>query len=417
MTDRERLDDDLAHAPLGPSAAEGWATCPDYINANAGLPDEPSRPAAEGTAAHAISDLCLKHGFDAADFIGQTTTILDWSFTWTAEDAQLLQRGLDRIRALPGEMFTEHRVKIDRWTIPGQFGTLDRAVIVKIDGVWWIFIIDLKWGRVAVYPQNNLQTILYGLGFWNDIGRHIIPEGEEVRFHLEIDQPRCAGGGGVWLTTLDEMLRAGDWLRTRAEATQQPNPPRVASDKGCTWCRRKLRKNGGCTTYDAYVTEVLGVRMDPKLDLEIMLDQPLALPDIHTMTPERRSFILSHKKMVETFLKQLEEAELDDYLAGRPTPGRKAVIDTQKGTRDAWIDEKGAEAVLVPVLGEESFTKKLITPIQAGKKITKEVADKLEPHIKRGENGKSMVPLDDARQAIPVVLTDEFDDLDLDATA
>ena len=28
-----------AHAPLGPSSAEGWATCADYVNANRGLPD------------------------------------------------------------------------------------------------------------------------------------------------------------------------------------------------------------------------------------------------------------------------------------------------------------------------------------------------------------------------------------------
>jgi len=401
MTDVERLDDDLAHAPLGPSAAEGWATCSDYVNANAGLPDEPTFPAAEGTAAHAISDLCLTLGFDAADFIGTTTKILEWEFTWTAEDAALLQRGIDRVRALGGQFYGERRVDIAHWTIPGQFGTLDRAVLVLIDGVWWIFIIDLKWGRWPVYPVDNKQLVLYALGFWNDIARHIVGEAP-VRFHLEIDQPRSAGGGGVWQTSLDTLLRAGDWLRERATETQVPYPERTASEKGCAFCRRKLLKNGGCSTYDTFNRLLIGAKFDEEPEVTALVPQA-------ALTPEQRAFVLSHKKMISTWLEQLEAQELEDFLAGRPTPGRKAVVDTQKGTRAKWKNEKEAEAALVPLIGEKSFTKKLITPAQARKQISKEDFAKIASVINPGESGKSMVPLEDARSAIAVVLFDEED--------
>lgn len=402
MSDQERLDDDLAHSPLGPSAANGWATCADYVNANAGLPNESSFPAAEGTHAHAISDLCLSVGFDAADFIGQTATVEGYSFTWTEEDASLLQRGIDTTRALGGQFFGERRVDISRWTIPGQFGTFDRGVLVKVDGVWWVHGIDLKWGRYPVYPVENLQLILYMLGFWYDTARHIVGD-EPVKFALSIDQPRSAGGGGTWYVTLDELEEWGAWLRERAAETQKPNPPRTASDQGCTWCRRKLLKNGGCATYEAFVSSLYVDEFDDLDGKELILPQPGAI------TPERRSFILTHWKMLETFKAQLEAAELEDYLAGRRTPGRKAVDDTQKGKRAAWKDEAAATAAVVKVLGEASFTKKLKTPQQVLKAVAEEHKAALSDLIVPGETGKSMVPLDDRRTAIPTAA--EFDDL------
>lgn len=406
MSDLERIDDDLAHSPLGPSAANGWATCADYVNANAGLPNDSSYVAAEGTHAHAISDLCLSVGFDAADFIGQSETVEQWTFTWTEEDAQLLQRGIDTTRRLGGQFYGERRVDISPWTIEGQFGTLDRAIVVKeADGVWWIHIIDLKWGRWPVYPVENLQLILYALGFWNDVAGHMLGSDDQVRFALSIDQPRSAGGGGTWYVTLDELLEWGEWLRERALATQQPNPPRTASSAGCAFCRRKLPSNGGCATYEAFNTSLFADQFE---DLDA---QALIVPQPGAITPERRSFILSHRKMLETWMDQLAEAELLDYLAGLPTPGRKAVTDTQKGTRAKWKDEAAATAALVPILGEASFTKKLKTPQQVLKIIPADKATEVSEHILPGEAGTSMVPLGDKRPAIPLIAGSDFDDV------
>jgi hypothetical protein len=395
----DRLDDGAAHAPLGPSGADRWSTCADSVNAQEGLPDNPTLPAAEGTVAHDISNLCLTLGFDAADFVGTTTRILDWTFTWTEEDAFLLQHGIDRTRAWPGPFFGEYRVDISPWTIPGQFGTLDRASFD--DDV--IRVTDLKYGRFPVYPVDNLQIILYGLGFWNDIARH---HTKATKFELEIDQPRHAGGGGIWSTDLETLLRAGEWLRKRAEATLQPNPPRTASEKGCAFCRAALQKNGGCRTYEAFNTEMIGAQFD---DLPVLT---ALTPDV-IITPERRSFLLAHRKMVENWFDRLEEQELADYLAGLPTPGRKGVDDSQKGPRDKWTDEAKAEAALSERFGDQIFTKKLKTPKQAASLMDKKTFDEVVgPHVTWGHAGKSMVPLADRRPPIAVVLPDQFDDLE-----
>lgn len=74
-------------------------TCPGSVRENRGLPDDQSWEAAEGTAAHAILELCLETGTDADGWIGHKQTVGRWEFEWTEDDAMLLQPGIDRIRS------------------------------------------------------------------------------------------------------------------------------------------------------------------------------------------------------------------------------------------------------------------------------------------------------------------------------
>jgi len=333
----------LAHAPLGPSAAEGWATCADYVNANRGLPDEPSYAAAEGTFAHEVSEMCFDLGGDPKDFIGYHNTV----------------------------------------------GTLDRAIVTDEA----IYINDLKWGRYPVYAFYNRQLVLYALGFWNKHAKYMT---QTKKFILEIDQPRCAGGGGMWETTLDELLRYGEWLRKRAEATQQPNPPRTASEKGCQWCKRR-KAPGGCDTYDSFIASL----MQDMFDDEDAPSDPVL----------RRSFLLEHKQMVLNYFEMLEEQELDDYRSGKPTPGRKLVYDGRRGTRDKWTSESKAKEVLEKLLGPKAFKPpSLVTPKQALDKVSPEDIVKVKPLITPGEKGTVMVSEADVRPAIPVIDFEEEDE-------
>ena len=383
-------DDTPAHAENSPSSSEGWSTCADYINANRGLEDRQSWEAAEGTAAHWIRNECLTNGVDADGYIGHVQKVGDWTFEWTEDDAMLLQPGIDRLREIPGQFFGEQRVDLTEWLgrdTQGreQGGTLD-AMIVNDD---FYVIDDLKWGRgVPVWPRENKQLMLYALGAWQNIGRH---HSKATKFLLSIDQPRHAGGGGTWWTTLDDLLRFGDWIRERAEATRAPNPPRTASAAGCMWCRRKLAP-GGCATFETFALELMSMGLDDLDNGTILMPEGL--------TPERRSVLLGHKTMIEKWLEQLEEATLCDALAGLSVPCFKAVEGRK--SPDKWNDKAAAEAAVTAVLRENAFTKKLITPTQCAKQIPADSFDRLliDPCIEQGKRKPVLVPVEDERLAI-----------------
>lgn len=331
--------------------------------------------AAEGTFAHSISDLCLQLGMDAEDFVGHKATIENWDFHWTQEDASLLQPGLDRVRAIKGKFYGETRVDISRWTCEGQFGTTDRTVV----GDDFLYVSDLKWGRgIAVNPVNNMQIVLYALGVWQKYAPHLT---EKHSFILEIDQPRHAGGGGVWTTDLKTLLGIGEWIRGRVELARQPNQPRTAGQAQCAFCRRKVAP-GGCATYDKFAMDIVNQAGSGT-----------------SLTPEQRAHVLLNKTLIQHWMKSLEEAAIEDCLAGNDTAGVKAVAGNRG--RSKYISEKLAEDAIIELLGSRAFEKVLISPSTARKLIDKDAYEKyVEPLISFGERKAVIVSLDDARESL-----------------
>lgn len=379
-------------------------TCPDYPNANEGLPDESSQFSLEGTIAHEISDTCFTLGLDAYDFVGMATKHKDWSFEWTEEDADLLQPGIDWIREQPGTFYGEHRVDLSRWLGPNQFGTLDRGIILPE----LIISEDLKWGRgVAVSPVRHKQSMLYMLGFWWNIARHVT---DATDFLIRIDQPRNSAGGGEWRTTLDELLAFGEEARAAAAATRMPNPPRVASQDGCLWCKRRNQPPSepgalsGCKTYDAFNLAMISAEFE---DLDGTDFDELVVPN--DLTADRRAFLLRHRSMFDKWLDGIHSDTLRDAMEGKPAGGLKAVAGKQG--RRVFRDKPAAQKALIPLLGDRSFTKVLITPTQAGKTISSEDYNRLiAPLVDRAPPKPILVPVEDERPAL--LTADEFEDLD-----
>lgn len=389
-----------AHARLSPSAAESWMTCFGYANAVAGLPNDSSEFAAEGTAAHQISELALATGLSPFDFIGMRQKIEEWTFEWNEDDAEELAPGIDEIRGYGGRFYGEHKVNLSRWLGPDQFGTLDRGIILPD----LIIINDLKWGRgVPVSPVKNKQLMIYALGFWDNIARHV---SDATKFRIEIDQPRCSGGGGKWETTLEELLGFGDEAKAAAEKSNDPNAPRVASAKGCFWCRRK-NAPGGCATYEEFNLDLIGMSFED-VDTAIMLNEPPTLSK--GITPERRSYLLEHRKMFEGWLEDMHVSCIDDALAGRPTPGLKAV-DGRRPPRK-WNDPGKAELTFKPILGDGLFISKMKSPTQVEKEIGKEDFKEYDALVDTGQPKPVLVPEADARPALTPV-TEKFDEVEL----
>lgn len=391
----DTLEESLpAHAPFGPSAAEAYTTCLDYVNANLGLPDLDLKVAAEGTVAHYYSDMSVKIGASAFDWIGSRSKYRHWQFQWDIDDAMLLQPGLDEFQAIPGEKFGEKRVDISQWTAPGQFGTMDRGIMQRD----LTHCIDLKWGRgIPVNPIANKQLILYSLGlYWWLVS---IGHSPSKNFRLAIDQPRNSGGGGEWRTTLDELMDYGKWIKGRVEEALQPNPPRTASIAGCAFCRRR-RAPGGCREYDLFNLKLVGIDLETII-MDLMLgNEPLMRTSLNA---DERSYILKHADMIKHWLKDMEEGAKEDAEATGFTGQHKLVHDRTSPAK--YLDEAAAEKVLVELLGaDKAHNKKLLTVAQAKKILPKDdFESKLAPHVQFGTKSVKLVPLEDARPAlIPV---------------
>lgn len=386
-----------AHAKLSPSGASIWMNCAGSIAAQEGLPDETSEFAAEGTNAHAISDICLTIGLEPYDFIGHRCTVEGFTFEWTEEDADYLAFGIDQMREMSkgGWFFGEQKVDLSEWLGPDQFGTLDRAIINRD----LITICDLKYGRgIPVSPIENKQLMLYALGFWQTIARSLT---DATDFLIIIDQPRCSGGGGEWRTTLDELLTFGEEARVAAEATRASDAPRTAGSH-CHWCKRRTAP-GGCDAHNAFMLDLFGSKFEDLDD-----DVPPELPS--SMTPERRSYVLSHRKLFDDWLDTLHAHALQDALHGRPCGGLKAVEGRK--SPDKWKDPEAAGAALQPLLGDERFTKKVKTPTQISKEIKLSDHPAVEDLIQRGTRKPVLVSERDARPAVLMNLEQQFDDLD-----
>ena len=385
-----------AHASLAPSASDKWGMCAGYVQAVADLADETSKPAAEGTAAHHVSDSCLALGMTAHDFIGQTIHVEGFDFEWTEYDADLLQYGIDRVRSFGGKFYGEQRIDISRWLGPNQFGTLDRAIITDDKR---IIINDLKWGRgIPVSPVHNWQLGLYALGFWNDIARHITDARD---FLLIIDQPRNAGGGGEWPVSLDELLAFGETAKGAAEASRMPNPPLTAGI-GCRYCPR-AKAPGGCPALDTFNLDLLGIAPDDLDGGAITLD---------TESPvdrRRRSVLLQFKPLLKTWLDKMEEDALAEALAGETLPLLKAVSGRRPPRK--WLDDKAAEATLTDDLGDDAIEHKVKSPTKIEKMLGRtEFAEKYGSLIEIGDPKPILVSDKDDRPALKPI-SDQFADL------
>lgn len=402
MSDDIDLDD---HSDAGPSNADGWMGCDGYLNANRGVVDPGSEYSDEGTAAHQVSDDCLLMGLHPFNFVGTTIRIGERKFVWSDDDAEQLVEGIEQIRNFGGKFYGEHKVNLSRWLGKDRrgrdrFGTLDRAVVLPD----LIVIGDLKWGRgVPVSPVENKQLSLYALGFWQNVARHLT---KATKFKIIIDQPRCSGGGGEWDADLDQLLAFGEEAKSAIIRNQNPEAVRTASQKGCLWCKRR-RFGGGCDTYDEFNLDMMGFEEVEEIDT---LDAICAPPPMtRRLTPERRSYIVRHKGMIEKWLEQIHADTINAFMLGEPTPGLKCVPGRRPPQK--YTDKEEAEEVARASVGDHAFKSVMKTPTQLENELSEDEWAEIKPFVTRGSPKPVLVPEGDARPAIALVEHD-FDEIE-----
>lgn len=368
------------HAPLSPSSASRWLSCPASVTLSAGADDEESEYAGEGTAAHELAEIEAAMFFKLIkpSVYDERRESWDERYLNVYDTDEMDEHVEDYISFLDGivqdaggaaSVLLEQRMSAG---IKGCWGTSD-AVIITADT---IHVVDLKYGRgIAVEVEHNAQIMLYALGALDEFG-DLLDDTRTVK--MSIFQPRN-GGASTWETSPAELRGWREAIRpVAAIALSGENAWFGPSESACRWCPM----SGTCK---AQLTEVFGGGWDET--------------DPATMTPEEQGAMLDRVAFIKNWLVAFEAAALHSaYHEETAIPGYKVVLSSGRRSYtdpEAVVDAlKAAERGDLVKIAPEALTK-------VEKALGKGEFTKLLGGLVQRSDGKpSLVPEDDGREAI-----------------
>ena len=417
--------DDLQteHASRGPSGADGWCGCALFPTMTVLYgDDESSEPAALGTAAHKLLEMCIKTKANASGYRG---SILNESnqypggFVVDDDMIDAVQVAIDVVRheyermlaADPDtKLFTEGRVdpgvlfgRTDAW------GTADITIINKYE----VMVLDYKHGRGIFVPvEGKRQTILYTLGVFAELN-------EDDRLGLTythgVIQPRCPGvDGDVYRTEEIDVFAFAEWVAyfaDRAAATDVENPVPNPGEDQCRWCDGKAHCQAGANfaVEQMFGETIFTAYVPPKVADQTLSE--LALREVNLLTPAQQVVVLDNADFITSFIKAVRNYVTRALKDGIATPTLTESYKLVAGLGNAsWIEAD--EEVMLGKLKNMGFHKndtvneKIKSPTQIRKlakhnEFTKRKVDNLEKLIERKERAPSLVRITDGRDAVP----------------
>jgi hypothetical protein len=383
--------------------------CPGSVQACADLPDESSKFADEGTAAHFLASECLGRGDEPFSHLGRTILVSRDGAEWLPEgwaagnaassflvdqDMCLAVRDyVDYVRgvskATGGALLVEQRLPISSLTgESGAHGTADAVILAERE----IIVIDLKYGRgVAVDAEDNEQLQIYALAALREFG--LAQDFDQVR--MVIHQPRLGAVSEATLS-IDDLADFGERVLEAAGFTQYPDALLNPSEEACRWCRAKAT----CPALRAEVVELFGAVPAPQAESADVLADCMAKVDL-----------------IEGWCKAVRAEVETRLLTGKPVRGWK-VVQGKRGNRK-WTSEAEAEEALkaMRIKHDQMYDYSVISPTTAEKLAKTEVIGprqwpKLQALITQAEGKPSVAPESDKRPALVMSAVDEeFEDV------
>lgn len=370
------------HSALGASAADRWMNCTPSAQLTAGMEDEATTFAAEGTAAHALCEWKVRKALKMR--AGRRPT----SDYWTDEMEEFTDDYRDFIMDLVGQAkltckdpvtLIEQHLDFSCY-VPDGFGTGDFLLVADRE----LNVVDFKYGRgVAVYADHNPQMMLYALGALNLFD--CLYDIEQVT--MTIFQPRLSSIS-TWTISAEELYKwAEEVLKPKAELAAKGEGEFISG----SWCRFCKARN------------TCRARAESFLELAKMEFQPPAL--------------LSDEEVAEVMEKAAELSKwVSDVMAyaqaeaienGKHWNGYKLVEG--RSTR-RFIDEKKVEEAAKGAGYTDIYNKSLITLTAfeklMGKDTFKEV---LGSYVTKPAGKLTLVPVSDKRPEVTVnTVNDEF---------
>ena len=330
----------MLHAKLSPSASSRWIACPGSVQLceKINREEKPSPYAEEGTKAHNLSQLMFNNpneewfeGYDDDEMYTYVREYFNYVMTYYISGT---------------EIYTEVTLALQKY-IPGSFGTADNVIVDLPNKTLHVF--DLKYGRgVRVSAIGNSQARIYALGSLLAFDK----EKQIEKIIIHICQPRMNHLETEKLTN-KELMKFARQIKIAAKKTQDPDAPLIPGEIQCRWCKA----NAECKALKDFTYETISEEFE---DLDIKL-----------MTLKELSKILMQKKLIEKFLKDVEERITDVLIKGSNVPGFQ--IGFGRSNRK-WDDN--AEEFLIEKLGKDAFQKSLITLAKAEKLLGKDIVAK-----------------------------------------
>lgn len=374
----------MKHSLLGASKAHRWMTCPASVQLEATFPNEESFYAAEGTAAHALAEMCLLAKKPPEQYIGVEVE----GFIVDSEMATYVATYVDYCNSQEGDSHVELKVDYSDWA-EGGFGTADYVTIH--DGI--CKVIDLKYGQgVKVSAQQNEQLMLYGLGAAHEF------IGEVDTVEMTIVQPRLDHIDTYSIRAKDLYKWANDKVKPAARRVFSPDPEFKPTPKGCHFCKAKA-------TCRALAEHNYNLTL-PSFD---NLEDPLIVQTPHTINVEELGQLLPKMDALIGWAQGIQKHAHKLLLEGGILPNYKLVEG--RSTRK-WVDNEIAEEALLNMLGEDTHISKLVSPAQAEKALGKAKAKEITDLWHKPTGRPTLAPESDPRQAVKPDAVDYFSNIE-----
>lgn len=377
-----------SHALLSASGAKRWINCPPSARLEEEYGEKKtSTYAAEGTLAHEISELFLRH--DVLNTVSDAD--FDLKFEELINNELFAQEMLDYVpiytdycrdqliaaKATNTLAFMELEQKLDLTEyVPESFGTGDCIIVNDTT----LEVIDLKYGKgVPVYAEWNAQLMLYALGALRKYDT--MYDITEVR--MTIVQPRL-NNISSFVMPVEELI---DWaVNELRPAALQAHAGEGELNVG-DWCRFCAVKNQCRQLYEKQMELARFEFSKP----DLLTDEEIS--EIIQKTP----------KLIEWLNSIVDWAHTKAVKDYKQWPGLKLVEGT---SRRKWIadEDKVAQTIFekFPELGpDDIYVEKLIGLTDMQKLVGKKRFEALLTDVLVKSQGKpTLVSEDDPRPAM-----------------
>ena len=360
------------HAILSASGAHRWMNCTPSARLELEFDDKSGEAAAEGTAAHGLSEHKLRKALGVQSKKPVSPYDCDEMEHYTDEYVSFVLEIIEQVKHSCNDplVLVEQRLNFSKY-VPDGFGTGDCLIIA--DGT--LHIIDFKYGQgILVSAEDNPQMKLYALGALEVFdGIYDIDEVSMI-----IYQPRRENIS-TWQVSKDILNKwAREVLKPKAEQAFNGNGDYCPGD-WCQFCRAAVK----CRT-----------RAEAKMELAKF---EFVLPPL--LSDEEIAEILSSIGDLTKWANEIIAYATDSAVNhGKEWPGFKVVVgrSNRKYTNEDDVAKAAQNAGY-----DNIYKQKLLSITEMEKLLGKEkFKEVLGGFIKKPPGKPTLVPISDKRQEI-----------------